>query len=102
MKTPVAIRKPVGIWIRVSTEEQAQGESPEYHKIRVRAYADSKGWEVVVLTTLPASPGNPSKRYPQRSVTDEQRRPAPKAAQPEGPSLIFRHALTRHAHKEWT
>ena len=25
-------QKPVGIWIRVSTEDQAKGESPEHHK----------------------------------------------------------------------
>lgn len=24
--------KPVGIWIRVSTEDQAHGESPEHHE----------------------------------------------------------------------
>jgi site-specific DNA recombinase len=38
--------KSVGIWIRVSTEEQAQGESPEHHEKRARFYAESKGWEV--------------------------------------------------------
>ena len=32
---------PVGIWIRVSTEEQAQGDSPEHHERRARAYAES-------------------------------------------------------------
>ena len=26
--------KSVGIWIRVSTEDQARGESPEHHKKR--------------------------------------------------------------------
>lgn len=29
-------RKPVGIWIRVSTEDQAKGESPEHHEKRAR------------------------------------------------------------------
>ena len=38
--------KPVGIWIRVSTEDQAKGESPEHHEKRARAYAESKGWQV--------------------------------------------------------
>jgi hypothetical protein len=38
--------KPVGIWIRVSTEDQAKGESPEHHEKRARFYAESKGWEV--------------------------------------------------------
>jgi transposase InsO family protein len=27
--------KPVGVWIRVSTEDQAQGDSPEHHEKRV-------------------------------------------------------------------
>jgi site-specific DNA recombinase len=38
--------KNVGIWIRVSTEDQAQGESPQHHLHRARAYAESKGWTV--------------------------------------------------------
>ncbi len=38
--------KSVGIWIRVSTEDQAQGESPEHHEKRGRFYAESKGWNV--------------------------------------------------------
>src|SRR3990172_8793551 len=36
----------VGIWIRVSTEDQAKGESPEHHERRARMYAESKGWHV--------------------------------------------------------
>ncbi len=38
--------KRVGIWIRVSTEDQAKGESPQHHEARARAYAESKGWRV--------------------------------------------------------
>jgi site-specific DNA recombinase len=38
--------KHVGIWIRVSTEDQAKGESPEHHEKRARAYAEAKGWSV--------------------------------------------------------
>ncbi len=34
--------KPVGIWIRVSTEEQAKGESPEHHEKRAYFYAEHK------------------------------------------------------------
>src|SRR5437762_1703953 len=41
-----AEQKNVGIWIRVSTEDQAQGESPEHHLERARAYATAKGWTV--------------------------------------------------------
>src|SRR5712692_8387634 len=39
--------KQVGIWIRVSTEDQAKGDSPEHHEQRARYYADAKGWKVV-------------------------------------------------------
>ena len=38
--------KRVGIWIRVSTEDQARGESPEHHERRAQYYAESKGWQV--------------------------------------------------------
>jgi site-specific DNA recombinase len=40
------LAKSVGIWIRVSTEDQARGESPEHHERRARAYAESKGWTI--------------------------------------------------------
>ena len=32
--------KRVGLWIRVSTEEQAQGDSPEHHELRGKMYAE--------------------------------------------------------------
>lgn len=44
--------KRVGIWIRVSTEDQARGESPEHHEVRARMYADSRGWTVVDVYNL--------------------------------------------------
>jgi site-specific DNA recombinase len=34
------------IWVRVSTEDQARGESPEHYERRARAYAEAKGWLV--------------------------------------------------------
>ena len=45
-------KKQVGIWIRVSTEDQAQGESPQHHEARARMYAESKSWDVVRLYDL--------------------------------------------------
>jgi len=44
--------KRVGIWIRVSTEDQARGESPEHHEKRARYYAEAKGWNIVELYDL--------------------------------------------------
>ena len=35
--------KVVGIWIRVSTEDQARGESPEHHEKRARALCRIEG-----------------------------------------------------------
>jgi site-specific DNA recombinase len=49
--------KPVGIWIRVSTEDQAKGESPEHHEKRARFYAESKGWQVMEVYRLEAVSG---------------------------------------------
>lgn len=49
--------KAVGIWIRVSTEDQVRGESPEHHERRARAYADAKGWHVVEVYRLEAVSG---------------------------------------------
>ena len=46
LSQPVTERKAVGIWIRVSTEDQVKGESPEHHLERARAYAQARGWEV--------------------------------------------------------
>jgi len=42
----------VGIWIRVSTEDQARGESPKNHEHRARMYAELKNWDVIELYDL--------------------------------------------------
>src|SRR6187399_269759 len=44
--------KSVGIWLRVSTEDQVKGESPKVHEVRARTYAESKGWTVVAVYRL--------------------------------------------------
>src|SRR5689334_15980131 len=49
--------KAVAIWLRVSTEDQVKGESPEVHEARARAYATSRGWEVVTVYRLDAVSG---------------------------------------------
>jgi site-specific DNA recombinase len=49
--------KSVGIWIRVSTEDQAKGDSPEHHEKRARLYAEAKGWEVTETYHLEAVSG---------------------------------------------
>lgn len=49
--------KRVGIWVRVSHEDQVKGESPEHHEKRARYYAESKGWQVKELYRLDAVSG---------------------------------------------
>lgn len=49
--------KPVGVWIRVSTEDQVKGESPEHHEKRARDYAALKGWRVREVYHLEAVSG---------------------------------------------
>ncbi len=64
--------KVVGIWIRVSTEDQAKGESPEHHEKRARYYAESKGWIVKEVYHLEAVSGKSVKEHPeaQRMLED--------------------------------
>ena len=57
--------KRVGIWIRVSTEDQVKGESPEHHERRARLYAESKGWNVIEVYRLDAMSGKTVKEYPE-------------------------------------
>src|SRR5713226_6547811 len=57
--------KRVGIWIRVSTEEQVKGESPEHHERRARLYAEAKGWNVVEVYRLDAVSGKTVKDTPE-------------------------------------
>jgi site-specific DNA recombinase len=49
--------KRVGIWIRVSTEDQAQGDSPEHHEQRARYYVQAKEWHVAEVYHLEAVSG---------------------------------------------
>ncbi len=57
--------KRVGIWIRVSTDDQAKGESPEHHEKRARYYAESKEWEVKEIYHLEAISGKSVIEHPE-------------------------------------
>ena len=60
--------KRVGIWIRVSTEDQAQGESPEHHETRARdATPRRRAGTSSRSTTSKPSPGSPSWSTRRRS-----------------------------------
>ncbi|MGH8045915.1 MAG: recombinase family protein [Chthoniobacterales bacterium] len=62
---PQIDRKEVGIWIRVSTEDQARGESPEHHEQRARQYAALKGWTVKEKYDLAGFTGKSVLEYPE-------------------------------------
>jgi site-specific DNA recombinase len=67
--------KNVGVWIRVSTEDQAQGESPAHHEHRARAYADSKQWNVREVYDLAGVSGKSVMDHPEarRMLADIKR-----------------------------
>jgi site-specific DNA recombinase len=62
-KTPLA--KSVGIWLRVSTEDQAKGESPQHHEQRARLYAQARGWEVKEVYNLAGVSGKSVMDHPE-------------------------------------
>lgn len=67
--------KRVGIWIRVSTEIQVQGDSPEHHEKRARLYAEAKGWQVVDVYRLEGVSGKAVMDHPEatRMLADVKR-----------------------------
>ena len=65
MKENDALNKSVGIWIRVSTEDQANGDSPEHHAERAYGYAKSKGRQVQEVYNLAGQSGNAAMQNPE-------------------------------------
>lgn len=63
--------KRVGIWIRVSTEDQAKGESPEHHERRARMYAEAKGWDIVRVYDLSGVSGKTVMGHPETTAMRE-------------------------------
>ncbi|MEO6500160.1 MAG: recombinase family protein [Mucilaginibacter sp.] len=57
--------KKVGIWIRVSTDMQVQGESPEHHERQARQYAANRGWSVIEAYRLDAVSGKSVMAHPE-------------------------------------
>jgi len=75
MRDNSVLNKPVGIWIRVSTEDQAKGESPEHHEDRARSYAKSRGWQVKEVYDLAGQSGKAVMQHPEarRMMRDIER-----------------------------
>lgn len=67
--------KHVGVWIRVSTEDQAQGDSPKHHEIRARHYAEAKEWVVAEVYDLAGVSGKAVMEHPEtkRMMEDVRR-----------------------------
>lgn len=67
--------KAVGIWIRVSTEDQAQGDSPEHHEASARRYAEAHGWQVKEVYDLAGQSGKAVMQHPEakRMMKDIER-----------------------------
>jgi len=64
--------KQIGIWIRVSTEDQERGDSPQHHEKRACFYAESKDWRVREVYHLEATSGKSVMAHPetQRMLKD--------------------------------
>jgi len=58
-------KKSVGIWIRVSTEDSAKGESPEHHLEQAQSYAKLKKWNVHAVYDLAGVSGKTVKDHPE-------------------------------------
>jgi site-specific DNA recombinase len=73
--TPASLTKHVGIWIRVSTEDQAQGESPQHHEQRAREYAKFNNWVVKEVYDLAGVSGKTVMEHPEavRMLSDIKR-----------------------------
>ena len=54
-----------GIWLRVSTEDQARGESLETHEKRDRMYAEAREWRVREVYRLGGVSGKAVKEHPE-------------------------------------
>jgi site-specific DNA recombinase len=75
MKDNYVLPKNVGIWIRVSTEDQAKGESPQHHEARAREYAKFNGWTVREVYDLAGVSGKTVMEQPEakRMLADIRR-----------------------------
>src|ERR1035438_7324402 len=97
MKDNNVLNKPVGIWIRVSTEDQAKGESPEHHEERARSYAKSRDWQVKEVYDLAGQSGKAVMQHPdaKRMMKDVSAATSPawffpSVPQPAGTGGFFR------------
>ena len=89
MKENSALKKRVGIWIRVSTEDQAKGESPQHHEARAREYAKFNEWKVVEVYDLAGVSGKTvmENAETKRMLADIDAATSPASFFPSSPAL---------------
>ena len=75
MKDKNNLPKNIGVWIRVSSEDQARGESPAHHLERARHSAAGRGWNIKEVYDLAGISGKSVKEHPecQRMMADIKR-----------------------------
>lgn len=68
-------QKHVGIWIRVSTEDQKRGDSPEHHLDQAKTYAKLHNYDIIEIYDLTGVSGKTVKDHPecQRMLMDIHR-----------------------------
>lgn len=59
------MNKRVGIWIRVSSQDQKRGDSPEHHLERAQTYAKLYNYEVTEIYDLTGVSGKTVKDHPE-------------------------------------
>ena len=69
------MKKRVGIWIRVSTEDQKRGDSPDHHLDQAKTYAKLHSYEIAKIYDLTGVSGKTVKEHPecQRMLMDIHR-----------------------------
>ena len=75
MKENSVLPKNVGIWIRVSSEDQAKGESPAHHLERAKHSAAARNWTVKEVYDLAGISGKTVSEHPEakRMMADIKR-----------------------------
>ncbi len=61
----MAIKKQVGVFIRVSTDMQVKEESPEHHIKRAQLYAEAKDWQIMEIYRLDGVSGKSVMDHPE-------------------------------------
>ena len=59
------MKKQIGLWLRLSTDDQAKGDSPKHHEHRARLFAQAKDWEIIDTYNLGGVSGKAVLHHPE-------------------------------------